>query len=284
MSSSARKKRSTPMKFTTLFENTACSDSLASGHGLSLYIETAHHHILFDMGPDDGFARNAASLGVDLERVDTAVLSHGHYDHGGGLETFTRMNPRAKIYIHRAAFGDYYAERADGLEYIGIDQSLDLYRFTMTPDEYTIDDELRLFGAVPDPIGALAASSTLRQRTWDGTRQDVFAHEQNLLILEGDKAVLVAGCAHRGIVNIVRKAEELLGRKLTAVASGFHLFQLKEGDPKADGLIQSTAQALTEGDTVYYTGHCTGDYAYEKLKEILGDQLHRICGGESFEV
>ena len=169
------------MKFTTLFENTACSDSLASGHGLSLYIETAHHHILFDMGPDDGFARNAASLGVDLERVDTAVLSHGHYDHGGGLETFTRMNPRAKIYIHRAAFGDYYAERADGLEYIGIDQSLDLYRFTMTPDEYTIDDELRLFGAVPDPIGALAASSTLRQRTWDGTRQDVFAHAPGIM-------------------------------------------------------------------------------------------------------
>lgn len=273
------------MRFTTLFENTACSEDLAYGHGLSLYIETANHKLLFDMGPDDGFLRNAEKLGVDLEAVDVAILSHGHYDHGGGLEFFSRLNPRAKIYIHRAAFGDFYAERPGGdLEYIGLDQSLDLYRFTLTADRQVIDQELTLFGGVPDPTGALAASATLRQRTWDGTVQDVFAHEQNLLILEGDKAVLVAGCAHRGIVNIIRKAEDLLGRKLTAVVSGFHLFQLKEGDPKADELIRQTAEALTQNDTVYYTGHCTGDYAYEKLKEVLGDRLQRISGGESFRV
>lgn len=273
------------MKVTALFENTACSEDLACGHGLSLYMETAKHKLLFDMGPDDGFLHNAEKLGVDLEAVDTAVLSHGHYDHGGGLETFSRLNPQAKIYIHRAAFGDFYAERPGGdLEYIGLDQSLDLYRFTLTRDLQAIDEELMLFGDVPDPTGALAASATLRQRTWDGTVQDVFAHEQNLLILEGDKAVLVAGCAHRGIVNIIRKAEDLLGRKLTAVVSGFHLFQLKEGDPSADALIRRTAEALTEGDTVYYTGHCTGDYAYEKLKEILGERLRRISGGESFQV
>lgn len=272
------------MKFTTLFENTACSDTLAFGHGLSIHIETPKHRILFDMGPDDGFLRNAAALGVDLEGVDTAILSHGHYDHGGGLETFSRLNPKAKIYIHRAAFGDFYAQRPEGLEYIGIDQSLDLYRFTMTPDEQVIDDELRLFGAVPDPIGALAASSTLRQRTWDGTRQDVFAHEQNLLIQAEGKTVLVAGCAHRGIVNIVNKAETILGKRPDVVVSGFHLFQLKEGDPRADELIESTAKALLAGNTVYYTGHCTGDYAYAKLKEILGGRLQRLCGGTSFEV
>lgn len=272
------------MKFTTLFENTACCENLASGHGLSLYIETPNHKILFDMGPDGGFVRNAEALGIDLEAVDTAILSHGHYDHGGGLETFSRLNPGAKIYIHRAAFGDFYAQRADGLEYIGIDQSLDLYRFTLTPDEQVIDGELRLFGAVPDPIGALAASSTLRQRTWDGTRQDVFAHEQNLIIQAQGKTVLVAGCAHRGIVNIINKAEALLGHRPDVVVSGFHLFQLKEGDTNADALIRSTAEALLAGGTVYYTGHCTGDYAYGQLKEILGERLQRLCGGETFEV
>ncbi|MBQ5928054.1 MAG: MBL fold metallo-hydrolase, partial [Oscillibacter sp.] len=60
--------------------------------------------------------------------------------------------------------------------------------------------------------------------------------------------------------------------------------RLQEGDPAAEGLIRSTADALLEGDTVYYTGHCTGDYAYEKLKEILGDRLHRLSGGVSFEL
>ena len=273
------------MKVTTLFENTSCSEEILHGHGLSIYIETADHKILFDMGPDDGFLKNARHLGVDLGAVDTAILSHGHYDHGGGLEAFFFQNPRAKIYIHRAAFGDYYSNRPEeGLEYIGLDQSLDLYRFTLTGDETVIDEELTLFGDVPDPIGALAASANLCQKTWDGVHQDQFHHEQNLIIREGDKAVLVAGCAHRGIVNIVAKAEKLLGRRPDVVISGFHLFRLTEGDPAADGLIRSTADALLAGDTVYYTGHCTGDYAYEKLKEILGERLHRICGGESFSI
>ena len=273
------------MKVTTLFENTSCCEDLLHGHGLSIYIETQKHKLLFDMGPDDGFLKNAGALGIDLTKVDTAVLSDGHYDHGGGLEAFFFQNPRAKIYIHRAAFGDYYSNRPEeGLEYIGLDQSLDLYRFTLTGDETVIDDELMLFGDVPDPTGALAASANLCQKTWDGVHQDQFYHEQNLIIREGDKAVLVAGCAHRGIVNIVAKAEEILGRRPDVVISGFHLFRLPAGDPAADGLIRSTADAMLAGDTVYYTGHCTGDYAFEKLKEILGERLQRISGGESFTI
>ena len=273
------------MKITSLLENTSHRGDMLTEHGLSLYIETKAHKILFDMGQSDAFAKNAAALGIDLSEADFAVVSHGHYDHGGGLEAFFFQNPRAKIYIHRAAFGDYYSNRPEeGLEYIGLDQSLDLYRFTLTGDETVIDEELMLFGGVPDPTGALAASANLCQKTWDGVHQDPFHHEQNLLIREGDKAVLVAGCAHRGIVNIVAKAEQILGRRPDVVISGFHLFRLTAGDPAADGLIRSTADALLAGDTVYYTGHCTGDYAYEKLKEILGERLHRISGGESFPI
>ena len=273
------------MKVTTLFENTACCEDILHGHGLSLYIETGSHKILFDMGPDDGFLKNARKMGIDLSAVDTAVLSHGHSDHGGGLEAFYRQNPQAKIYIHRAAFGDYYSNHpGQGLEYIGLDQSMDLYRFNLTGDAHTIDEDLTLFGDVPDDFGAMGASAALVQKTWDGIRPDAFCHEHNLLIREGGKAVLVAGCAHRGIVNIVAKTEKILGRRPDAVVSGFHLFRLQEGDPAAEGLIRSTADALLEGDTVYYTGHCTGDYAYEKLKEILGDRLHRLSGGVSFEL
>ena len=138
------------MKVTTLFENTACCEDILHGHGLSIYIETGSHKILFDMGPDDGFLKNARKMGIDLSAVDTAVLSHGHSDHGGGLEAFYRQNPQAKIYIHRAAFGDYYSNHpGQGLEYIGLDQSLDLYRFNLTGDAHTIDEDLTLFGDVP---------------------------------------------------------------------------------------------------------------------------------------
>ena len=84
----------------TLMENTARNDSLCCGHGLSLYIETPKHRILFDMGPDgESLLKNAAALGVDLAGVDIAILSHGHYDHGGGLAAFLSVNNTASVYI-----------------------------------------------------------------------------------------------------------------------------------------------------------------------------------------
>ena len=89
------------MKIITLMENTACREDLTASHGLSLYIETPKHNILFDMGPDNEYIHNAEKLGVDLKAVDIAVLSHGHYDHGGGLAMFRLLNDHAKIYLHR---------------------------------------------------------------------------------------------------------------------------------------------------------------------------------------
>ena len=80
------------MKIVTLLENTAGDAGLCAAHGLSLYIETPKHKILFDMGPDARFLDNAKKLGVDLSAVDIAVLSHGHYDHGGGLRAFCEIN------------------------------------------------------------------------------------------------------------------------------------------------------------------------------------------------
>ena len=93
------------MKITVLTENTACRESLACEHGLSLYIETGCHKILFDAGQSGAFADNAEALGIDLSAVDFAVLSHGHYDHGNGLVRFLEINGTAPIYLRRDTFG-----------------------------------------------------------------------------------------------------------------------------------------------------------------------------------
>ena len=82
------------MKITVLLENTSTQSNLTAEHGLSLLIETKPHIILFDMGQSDAFAKNAERLGIDLALVDTAILSHGHYDHGGGLKAFLRSEER----------------------------------------------------------------------------------------------------------------------------------------------------------------------------------------------
>lgn len=275
------------MKIITLLENGACDAALGSAHGLSLYIETPKHRILFDMGPDEQFLSNAEKLGVDLREVDLAILSHGHYDHGGGLEAFCKRNPTAKIYLRKGAFGEYVAlEEDESLRYIGLDPALQKYadRLVFTDESLRLDDELLLFSAVPDTYGALSASGKLKERQGENLLQDRFLHEQDLLITAEGKTVLVSGCSHRGIVNILRSARALASGEIDDMIGGFHLFQLEEGDPAADRLIEMIGTALLAGETVYYTGHCTGDYAYEKLKSILGGRLHRVMGGTELEL
>ena len=93
-----------PMRVVTLIENTAGCPELVCEHGLSFYIETGKHRILFDAGQTDAFAQNAEKLNVDLGSVDFAVLSHGHYDHGGGLQKFLQINQTAPVYLRRDAF------------------------------------------------------------------------------------------------------------------------------------------------------------------------------------
>ena len=275
------------MKIITLLENTACDAGLCAAHGLSLYIETPKHKILFDMGPDGRFLENAEKLGVDLSAVDVAVLSHGHFDHGGGLRAFCEVNSRADILIHTDAFGNFYAVRpGKEPEYIGLDPELwELEsRVIPTADFVKLDDELTLFSDEPEVFPTLVASAKLHVETPEGLRPDPFTHEQNLLVTAWGKSVLFAGCAHRGIVNILAGAKERLGRLPDAVFGGFHFFELDPADPKSARLIDETANALLEGETVYYTGHCTGEYAYGRLHAILGDRLRRMTGGGIVEI
>ena len=215
------------------------------------------------------------------------MLSHGHYDHGGGLRAFCEVNSQADILIHTDAFGDFYAlEEGKAPRYIGLDGELwELEsRIIPTADFVQLDDELTLFSDEPEVFPALAASAKLQVETAEGLRPDPFTHEQNLLVTAWGKSVLLAGCAHRGIVNILAGAKARLGRLPDAVFGGFHFFELNPDSPDSARLIDETGRALLEGDTVYYTGHCTGDYAYERLHAILGDRLRRMSGGGIVEL
>lgn len=233
------------------------------------------------MGPDYHFALNAEKLGVDLSQVDIAVLSHGHYDHGGGLMAFLALNDHAPVFLREKAFGDYYSLAGDHPHYIGLNTALREYeeRLIFTEDLCRIDEELTLIAGVHDEMNALAASAKLKERVGEDWLADDFSHEQDLIVETEGKALVFAGCAHAGIVHIVRAAKEQLGRWPDAVFGGFHLFQLDPENPDSDALVDSIGRQLLEGTTVYYTGHCTGDYAYNRLKAILGDRLRPMQGG-----
>lgn len=268
-----------------LAENTAVKEEYGCEHGLSLYLETEHHRLLFDAGKSDLFLRNAEKMGVDISAVDTAVLSHGHYDHGGGLAYFLKNNAQAPLYIHHKAFGEYFARRPSGTEYIGLDKSLlSSGRIRLTGDFFEIDRELSLFADVAGRELPSLSNKALLMGRGEEQKEDTFAHEQNLVIREGGKAVLLAGCAHRGIVNIAEGFYRREGRYADAVVGGFHLHNPSTGKSEDPELIGAIAQRLESMGSRYYTCHCTGLTAYGQLKKVLGDQISYLATGTVVEI
>lgn len=275
------------MKITLLLENNACRAGIKQAHGLSMHIQTERHSILFDMGPNAMFLENAERLGVDIKAVDVAFLSHAHDDHSGGLELFCKRNDHAPVYLQREAWGEYYVVTPKKCAYIGLDRALHKYesRFRFTEGVTVIDEELTLFSGGMGRDCWSHANDTLRERVGEEYPKDAFRHEQSLLVTEKGKTALFGGCAHNGIVNILRRGEELLGRSPDAVFAGFHLYNpsLAESEPRE--LVERIAGELDKRKgTSFYTGHCTGQEAFDILKETLGGRLQYMSGGSVFEI
>lgn len=272
------------MKIITLMENTALDAHLACEHGLSLYIEleTENHgtrRLLFDMGQSDALLSNAKALGVDLSQVDTAVLSHGHYDHGGGLQAFFSVNHRAPVYVQRTAFAGHYS---GGYErYIGLDPALRPYvesgRIRLTDDETDLGDGVSLVScnAMKAEYPASVRGMLLEKDSM--LVQDTFRHEQYMIIREGGKKIVLSGCSHKGVLNIVQwlQPDVLIG--------GFHFMKM---DPEGEDrqILLDAAAALLAHDAEYYTCHCTGLAAYDVLHERMGDRLAYLAAGSSIEI
>ena len=270
------------MRIVNLMENTKGSNDCLCEHGLSFYIETKSHKLLVDTGASDLFIQNAQTLGIDLSLIDTVILSHGHYDHGGGLLAFMELNSKAKIYIRDKAFGDFYHVDSKHERYIGIKQAIKASeRVELVTKDLRIDEELFLFTNVRGRKLWPSGNLVLKEKTDDGWIQDEFEHEQNLVISEEDQTVLISGCAHNGILNIMDKAVEILGKAPDMVISGFHMMQKNGYTPEDIENICKTAEELKQWPTIYYTGHCTDLLPFETMKEIMGEQVrYAHCGDE----
>ena len=263
------------MRIVALMENTTCREDLSCEHGLSLYIETGNKRILFDAGQSDTFAENAQKLGVDLTKVDIAVLSHGHYDHGGGFARFLELNQTAPVYLQREAFAPHYnaVQKYIGLD-IGLQQS---GRLIFADEDVQLAPGIVLYvsksRAPQYPVESYGLS-VLESGT---LYPDVFNHEQYLLIEENGKRICISGCSHKGILNIMEwfRPDILVG--------GFHFMKL---NPDGDGAaaLENAAQELLRYNATYYTGHCTGEAQFVFLKERMGEHLHSLSTGTVMEL
>ncbi|MDD4354554.1 MAG: MBL fold metallo-hydrolase [Candidatus Izemoplasmatales bacterium] len=274
------------MRIVVLVEDTSDNSMLPQEHGLSLYIETDRHRLLFDMGATGLFLDNATKLGIDLTQIDLAILSHGHYDHGGGLPSFIKRNPKIKIYCHKEAFSRFYSLRSDHqMHEIGIERSLmDDDRITLITTPYTIDSELELFSVknflYPQPEG----NQFLYRQDGNQTLLDDFRHEQHLVIKDHRHMTLVVGCAHQGILNILECFKKRYREYPQIVLGGFHLTSHGLGKVESYENLSRLATALLATHSHFFTFHCTGSKAYQTLKEMMGDSINYLSTGQELKM
>ncbi len=275
------------MKIVTLFENRTIDKEYHAGHGLSLYIETQTHKILFDTGADDTFIKNAAKLGIRLETVDTVIISHGHSDHGGGLEAFLALNSTARIFLGKGAF-DRHLFKLFGLIPVNVSLKKALEgngRFVFVDGSLSLDGELTLFNQVMgDALVPRGNKQLLSVGTEGRMEPDGFSHEISLLVHEGGKEFLFCGCAHKGINNIVERSKELGAERLNAVVGGFHLMGMKVEKPQDQAFLDLFADTLQKAEVdQYLTCHCTGEDKYDYLRKRM-DNLGEIKTGMILEL
>ena len=200
------------MKITVLVENTSRSSALRNEHGLSVHIESGPRRILMDFGPSDALVPNAAALGIDLAAVDFGVLSHGHSDHSGGIPAFLAANRTAPVYVQKRAMAWYGWVEPDGsYVYGGLDEALKTEpRLRRCSGVTDLGQGAVLFDGITGRELYSEANRCLLEKTADGYRQGAFVHEQALILPVGSGYVLLGGCAHNGIVNIIEKAKAIM--------------------------------------------------------------------------
>ncbi len=297
------------VKIINLIENTEGAAGCASAHGLSFYIETSRHKLLLDLGPSEQTLDNSLKLGVDLAAVDAVVLSHGHYDHSGGIIPFTRLNSTAPIYMQQTAAADYYSD--DGLQdsvtdpgsgessqsspagsgsekrcrYIGIDKNIaSLPQVRLIEGDYRIDEELELFTVRHRSHPLPSANRRLMVRKGQEYVRDNFDHEQSLVINSDGVRVLMSGCAHNGILSILDAYREKYSSFPDVVISGFHLMKKSDYSDNEIREIKDIAGELKKYPSRFITCHCTGVPAYLIMKEIMGSQLEYVHSGEEISI
>lgn len=259
------------MKIYTLIENTACDSGFSCEHGLSLYIETGTHKILFDAGQSDGYIYNARRMNVDLSKVDIAIMSHGHYDHGNGFLHFRQVNDSAPVYLSQYAFEHHINAKNED---IGLDVRLHDVGLAPCVADVDFGDGIRLVSAANMECVNLYNPYGLQMNINGKLFPEDFRHELYLLIEEKGKRFCFTGCAHRGILNIMEWfcPDVMIG--------GFHFKPLS---PESEQL-RNAALRMRECPATYFTGHCTGTEQYFVLKRYLGKRLYPLKSGTMLDI
>ena len=255
----------------TVLSDNRAAYGLEAEHGLSLWIETAEHKILFDTGRGEAMLRNAESLGIDLGLADCVVLSHGHYDHTGNVSTVLGRAGHSRLFLHPHAVQSRYsihdAPKAIGMPKASEEaiQALPDVRRYWVKTPWALAESVMMTGPVPR-VTAYEDTGGPFFLDEDGKHADAIADDLSFWVRTRAGLVVCLGCCHAGIINTLRHAVEISGEpRILAVIGGMHLVHASQER------LDWTVEALQAYDVSYlYPCHCTGDDAVAHLRQRMG--------------
>ena len=271
------------VSITILCDNTASmKEGIRAEHGFSALVETDDTKILFDTGQSDVFWHNAEVMGKDLSSVKTVVLSHGHYDHTGGLLSLARAGRPFTVVGHRDVFAKRYKKQMDGsLKYIGCPYPKDYLesrglKFTFAGSHVEVEPGIFFVSEVErsnnfekgDPLLAV------KDETGDAV-PDPFMDDASIYLKTPRGLVVILGCSHRGVVNILKKILTLEGDvPILGLIGGTHLSRVDSSQ------TEKTIEVIKNMD-IHAIGvsHCTGLEAADEIKRSFKERFFRAMAG-----
>ena len=271
---------------TVLVEDRSDIPELCPEHGLSLLLEIKGEKWLFDAGQSSLVLENARNLGINLSEIDGIILSHGHYDHTGGLKSVLGETGDIPVYAHPGIFRERFSLAKPGkIRPVGIPFQRHLLeesgaRFSLSAAGREIKPGIYLSGEIPRITSFERGDPFLAVREGDRYCPDPFVDDQFLTIDCDDGVIMITGCCHAGLINSLMEVRELHpGKKIKAIVGGLHLHAAEQT------MLAKVIEALEPfAPEEIIAGHCTGSAAESSLANVFGSRFHKMETGSVFKI